>query len=325
MNTTAARVSVGLPVYNGQRFLEEAIDSILAQTFTDFELIISDNGSTDNTHAICTSYARRDCRIRYLRNDLNRGGAWNYNNVFAAARGEYFKWAAHDDVLSPKFLERCVEALDSNPNAVLSYTETTVIDENGVFISALNYMLDVSNINASTRLQNYFNFFWHVENFHCNPVFGLIRTEVLRKTSVIGNFVASDRTLLAELALHGPFQRVPEHLFLRRDHADRSMHRYKGREAQAVWFNPENKGKIMLPNWRWCWEYLCAIKRVPMSLREKLLCSLITLKYCRPRQLAVELKSALRQIQRRRRLLRTGRGSQQGGTCPPAVTGNPLK
>ena len=96
------RVSVGIPVFNGERFLAETIESILAQTFKDFEIVISDNASTDRTEEICRSYAARDPRIRYNRNDTNRGAAWNHNRVFELARGEYFKWQSHDDFCAPR-------------------------------------------------------------------------------------------------------------------------------------------------------------------------------------------------------------------------------
>src|SRR5688572_10868700 len=97
------RVSIGLPVYNGENYLAEAIDSILAQTFEDFELIISDNASTDRTQEICEAYAAKDGRIRYYRSEVNKGSAWNFNRVFELARGEYFKWAAHDDYIAPEY------------------------------------------------------------------------------------------------------------------------------------------------------------------------------------------------------------------------------
>src|ERR1051326_2036095 len=112
MSNQKPRVSIGLPVYNGQQFLEEAINSLLAQTYSDFELIISDNASTDATEQICRAHAAADPRIRYYRNDKNRGPVWNLNRVFELARGELFKWAAHDDVCAPTLVERCVEVLE---------------------------------------------------------------------------------------------------------------------------------------------------------------------------------------------------------------------
>ena len=92
------RVSIGLPVYNGQEFLEETLHSILNQTFNDFELIICDNASTDRTAEICRSFAKRDRRIRYYRNEINLGAAKNFNGVFFLARGEYLKWSDNDDL-----------------------------------------------------------------------------------------------------------------------------------------------------------------------------------------------------------------------------------
>ncbi|NES80204.1 MAG: glycosyltransferase family 2 protein [Moorea sp. SIO2B7] len=130
MNTTP-RVSIGLPVYNGEKFLKQAIDSILAQTFKDFELIISDNASTDKTEQICREYAAKDKRISYYRNNENRGAAWNFKYTFDLARAKYFKWAAHDDVCATNFLASCVEVLDNDPSVVLSYPKTIFTKADG--------------------------------------------------------------------------------------------------------------------------------------------------------------------------------------------------
>src|SRR5215510_10355296 len=124
MSESQCLLSVGLAVYNGEEFLDEAIRSILAQTLTNFELIISDNASTDRTSEICQKYVRIDPRIRYHRNEANIGGANNENQTFRMARGKYFRWAAHDDVLAPTLLARCVEVLEERPDAVLCYPAT---------------------------------------------------------------------------------------------------------------------------------------------------------------------------------------------------------
>src|ERR671915_430558 len=94
-------VSIGLPVYNGANYLRKAVETILEQSYESLELIISDNASTDDTADICRDLSARDARIRVSRNAQNVGAARNYNIVFNAARGKYFKWAAHDDVLAP--------------------------------------------------------------------------------------------------------------------------------------------------------------------------------------------------------------------------------
>src|SRR5919109_5579420 len=131
MNEGRARVSIGMPVYNGVRFLKEAIESILAQTFEDFELIISDNASIDQTEQICREYAAKDKRIRYYRNEKNLGAARNYNRVFELSTGEYFKWQAHDDLCDPQFLEKGVAVLARDPSIVLCYSKFLRIDEHG--------------------------------------------------------------------------------------------------------------------------------------------------------------------------------------------------
>src|SRR3989442_255266 len=125
------RVSVGMPVYNGERYLAEAVDSLLAQTYEDFELIICDNASTDRTGEIARSYAARDTRVRYARNEKNLGAGGNFRRAVALASGEYFRWAASDDVCAPQSLARCVEVLDQEPAAVLAYPSTRFIDEHG--------------------------------------------------------------------------------------------------------------------------------------------------------------------------------------------------
>ena len=125
MNTP--KLSIGIPVYNGENYLEKAIQSFLTQTFQDFEIIITDNCSTDRTQEICQKYVTLDPRVHYFRNETNLGCTGNFNRVFQYAKGKYFKWAPHDDLYEPTFLEKCVEPLERAPGVVLCYTRTTVI------------------------------------------------------------------------------------------------------------------------------------------------------------------------------------------------------
>jgi glycosyltransferase involved in cell wall biosynthesis len=122
-------VSVGVPVYNGARYVARTLDSLLAQTLTDFELIITDNASTDATESICRDYAQRDSRIRYHRADTNLGVVRNFNWCVELARGEYFHWHAADDMAAPTLLEKCVAVLDADPSVVLAFARTMLIDE----------------------------------------------------------------------------------------------------------------------------------------------------------------------------------------------------
>jgi glycosyltransferase involved in cell wall biosynthesis len=270
MSNHRPRASIGMPVYNGERFLKEALDSILAQTFEDFELIISDNASTDRTQEICRVYAAQDRRIRYYRNEQNLGAAWNYNRVFELSTGEYFKWATHDDLCAPEYLERCVEVLDHHPAVVLCYPRTISIDEHGERIGDDFDGLNLRSPRPHERYEHYHNRFRFYGK--CNPILGLMRASILKMTPLIGSYMSSDQILLGELALRGEFYEIPERLFFRRDHPQTSVRANPRSEERAVWFDPSNRGKLQLPAWRWFFEYLSSIKRVPMGWHEKTHC-----------------------------------------------------
>jgi len=130
-NSKSPKVSIGMPVYNGAKFIRRALDSLLDQTFTEFELIISDNASSDETPRICLEYAKKDKRIRYYRNDVKIGAIPNFNRVLHYASGQYFMWAAHDDRWAPSFIECLVQSLDLNPQAVLAFCRFVNIDDDG--------------------------------------------------------------------------------------------------------------------------------------------------------------------------------------------------
>jgi glycosyltransferase involved in cell wall biosynthesis len=269
MASTKPRVSIGLPIYNAEKYLEEAIDSILAQTYTDLELIISDNASTDRTQEICLRYAQNDQRIRYYRNDSNLGGAPNHNIVFRLAKGEYFKWAAYDDKLAPDFLLKCVEVLDKHPDVVLCMSQTDLIDEHGKHLRHFDYK--EANADLPNPTKRFRNFLLH--NLSANFFYGLIRVNRMAQTSLHGNFTAADVVLQAELALYGRFRVVPEYLFFRRDHPEQSTKGvWKSERARAAWFDTALAGKIVLPKWRFLFSCLQAVHRAPLNLYERLTC-----------------------------------------------------
>jgi glycosyltransferase involved in cell wall biosynthesis len=269
MASQKPRVSIGMPIYNGANFLVPTLDALLAQTFTNFELIISDNGSTDQTETICRAYAERDSRIRYYRVAENKGASWNYNRVFELAVGEYFKWAAHDDICQPAFLERCVAALDQHPDAVVAHPRTRAIDENGAVLR--DYPAKPGG--ASTK--PYRRFFEFVCIPHpCVAVFGLIRVSALKQTSLIGNFAAADRPLLGKLALLGQFCEIPEFLFLYRNHPQQSWQAYSTRHAVQAWYDPKKRAALTFPHWRLLREHLRAITTAPLNLYDRVRCYL---------------------------------------------------
>lgn len=263
MSSEQPKVSIGLAVYNGEKYLEQAIESILAQTFADFELILSDNASTDGTAEICQRYAAADPRIRYHRNPTNIGGANNENLTFKLSRGQYFRWAAHDDLLSPVLLEKCVAVLDQDPTIVLCHTAINAIDEydrNLKFISR-------NNGGAPTAYER-FSRIASSRDF-CEETYGLIRASALQKTRLQLNYTGSDRTLLCELSLYGRFHEISEPLFYKRFHPGNVYLDWRSRMA---WFGSSFEGKIVFPFWSQFFDYFVTINRVSLPFSEKARC-----------------------------------------------------
>lgn len=273
-SSNGCTVSIGLPVYNGENFIEEALDSILRQTFSDFELIICDNASTDRTAEICQQYAAQDSRIRYYRNSKNIGAAPNYNLTFERSQGKYFKWAPHDDTIAPDFIARCVEVLEQDPAVCLCYTGMAYTNASGETIKTFTHILDLTADTPSKRFKKYHEL-WSDRGFTPGlPVFGLIRSSVLKQTPLIGSYVWSDLALVGELGLLGTFHEVSETLLFCRSHDknSRATRQQGGDAAFAAWFDPKNRDKLTLPHWRIFLEHIDAIKRAPMASQEKILC-----------------------------------------------------
>lgn len=290
------QVSIGLPVYNGEKYLEETIESLLNQTFSDLEIVISDNCSTDHTNEICESYMLKDKRIKYGRLEKNCGAAENYNQTFKRAHGEYFKWAAHDDICGPDYIEKCVQILRENKNICLCYGKTKIMDENGEIIGPYQDDLNLMSLKPDIRLRDFFQI--QKVGKECNAVFGVYRSEVLRKTPLIGKYVSSDRVLLGEISLHGKIYEIPEYLFFRRDHSKSSVRANPCIEERANWFDPANKGKVHFVGWRHFIEYGKAITRIQMTYRDKFLCLMILIRWGKKQRdlLTREINNGVRQI-----------------------------
>lgn len=288
-------VSIGLPVFNGERYIHAAVESILGQSHDDLELIISDNASTDGTGDIARTFAARDGRVRYMRNPENLGAAENYNRVFLASNGKYFKWAAHDDVCAPTFVEACVSVLDRDPSVILSHPRTVFIDEGGRSLGVYEETDDFSSPRPSARFRAWL---FDRSGPWCNAVFGLIRADALARTALIGKFVSSDVILLGELLLRGRVARLPEALFYRRDHPERSVAAHADKESRAAWFDPASAGKIQMPTWRWLRGYAGAIARSPLSPVERTACAAVLARWtaANRRKLGGELVAASRKF-----------------------------
>lgn len=263
------RVSLGMPVYNGEQYVEAALDSILAQTFTDFELIISDNGSTDATLAICRRYEAADPRITLHSHRVNRGGTWNFNFVFREARGGYFKWACHDDLMAPTMLERCVEVLDEHPDVIVSYPKTLIIDAEGRNPTPYEDGLHLMSPCPAVRLERVL----FRRNPRCNPALGLIRTAPLGPADPFGSYVGSDHVFLAHLALHGKYFEIPDVFAFRRDHPGTSVRAFDSVYERNKWYNPSSRSRVLLPTLKYFVGYLRSIARSPIPARDKLRCT----------------------------------------------------
>lgn len=260
-------VSIGLPVYNGANFLAETLDSILTQTYRDFELILMDNASTDETAEICRRYAAQDGRVRYHRNEQNIGAAANYNLAFDLGRGKYFKWSAHDDLIAPTFLERCVAVLDQQPDVVLCFTRTVAIDDDGNQIKEYPSKQSLESPDPKRQFRG-----WVMDPNPVVAVFGLARRDVLARTRLIGKYSGSDRPLLSELSLLGRFHEVPEFLFYYRIHAQQSWGNNKSHHAQQAWYDPKRKDKLTFPHWRLLAEHTKSIGRSPVNFGDRVAC-----------------------------------------------------
>lgn len=227
-------ISIGIPVYNGENYIGKAIGSLLSQTFQDFEIVISDNASTDATSEIVRSFTERDPRIRYFRNARNIGAQPNFNRVFELANGEYFHWHGHDDLCAPTYLEKCAVVLDRNPDVVLCHSRTLSIDEHEeplAFDAKLHALVDrggrfrialpdehyAEGPDPVVRFEEAL-----LKTFACQQLLGLMRANVARGTGLLAPYYSSDRAFLIEMALKGQFREVPEPLFLRRVHPNAS-------------------------------------------------------------------------------------------------------
>ena len=288
----APRLSIGLPVYNGERHLAGSLEALLGQTYEDFELIISDNASTDGTGGICRRYEKQDSRIHYVRQPRNIGGAPNHNYVVQQARGELFKWASHDDLYARDLLKRCVDALDEFPQVVLAHSWTAAIDGSGV-ARAVEYTLATASPSAPERFRSL------LFSNGGDDTDGVIRLSVLRRTPLLASYHHSDRTLSAELGLYGPFYQVPDWLYFRRDHAERAERAFKTTRAWCANLDPARADPLRHPTIRlyaeYVWGFADAIRRAPLPSAEKRKCYYYLLRWLTERDIPRRVRRVMEQ------------------------------
>jgi hypothetical protein len=280
-------ISIGLPVFNGEHYLEKAIESILAQSYGNFELILSDNASSDSTAEICARFEALDDRVQFERNTVNVGAAANFNRVVHRARGRYFRWAAHDDLLRETYLQRTLAALEAAPEAIASHSCVAFIDQDDHIVGDDPFPLrHVGSSQATERFADTVLIphwsFW---------AFSLIRTEALLRTGLIGAYTSSDRVLIAQLALLGRFIEVPEVLFLSRDHPERALKRVPerlrlrrlfravGPLPAAEWYDPARRGQVVFPQWNLWRRYVDLVRRSSLTPSERTRCYAVLVRW----------------------------------------------
>ncbi len=245
-------VSIGLPVHNGERYLERAVQSILDQDFADFELIIVDNASDDATGAISERLAASDPRVRYHRNPQNIGAARNFCLAFELARGRYFRWAAYDDWLEPSYLSRCVDVLEREPDTVLVFPSTNVFDEAGNLLKQYRYPIGLTSDRVTQR---FFHSLWNWK--YASSIFGLVRAEALAKTRLLAPYKGSDRVLFSELVLMGNVRELSDHLF----NSTETVTVRRGRGN--AWWSAQAQTRPTFDRWRLLGNYVALVARTP--------------------------------------------------------------
>ncbi len=259
-------VTIAMPVYNGEEYMREALDSVLSQTFDDLEIIISDNASTDKTEDICREYAENNSHIRYYRNDKNVGAIENFNRLFALSNGKYFQWVSYDDKWSPNFLEDCVAALEKDNSIVLCYGKTEFINSDGDYTRTLQE--ECRYIDCSEPHKRFRDILIRGTSACPSQIFGLIRADTLRKTSLMGEYYGSDRVILSELSLLGKFKRLDSCIYYRRLHNRQSV-RLNPLE-KAKWINPQGKRGMKVE--KAVYEYVSTVNKSNIGIYHKAVC-----------------------------------------------------
>lgn len=248
-----AKVTVGMPAYNGEKFIADAIQCVLDQSYKDLVLLISDNASTDATEDICRDLAGRDERIVYVRHEKNLGATANYNFLAQQASSEYFKWHSCNDLLSRDMIERCVAALDAHDDVALVYAKTRLFVESLADARAYGEDPLADQDNALHR------FIHVIDDMALNNIMnGVLRLDALRRTSMLREFFYADRTMMAELALQGKLVEDRECQFYRRMDEE-SATQMKSEDEVLKHFDPSWKRPLPFTNWRVYWSFLTGL------------------------------------------------------------------
>jgi len=280
--TKQVKITIGIPVYNGEEFLEEKITSILNQDFVDFELIISDNASTDSTKEICSKFATNDKRVKIFSHKKNLGAIWNFDFILKKAKGEYFMWTAADDKILPGFYEKNIEVLEKNPNIVCSASQVKYFGKNrnywavrstrgpfkGLKKKIVGRFQNLQNYSTSGTFESKFRYYLKLRGHH-HIFYGMYRTEQLKKIFITGKNLPMQFDLMTMLnALrYGDFYVIDQVL----------MQRYDGGLSSQGFFNFKKSYKLNFikaisynyPFTRWCFRnfgYTICLKNLDLFI-----------------------------------------------------------
>ncbi|MEN6467039.1 MAG: glycosyltransferase [Syntrophaceae bacterium] len=263
---SSALLSVGLPVFNGEKYIAQAIESILVQDFENFELIISDNCSTDRTRDICLYYQGRDSRIHYHRFDENMGMLTNFLAVLGLSESPFFMFASHDDLREKSFMSSCLCDLLCDPSIALVFTRSKVMDADSNYLGIANDGLSAFDENPAERFRHVI---WELGM--CNAMLGVFRTSMLKKITCWGATQFFDTLLLAEISLLGKIVQLEDPLFIRRLTRNYNYRSHDERNTQLIFeIDPKLlKEGITLPHCRLAYGHLDIINQSALDDPEK--------------------------------------------------------
>ncbi len=263
MNNALPLVSIGLPCYNEEKFLEQTLNSLLEQDYENIEITISDNASTDSTPTVCNEYRDKfPQKIKYNRNENNIGALINFKKVFELSKGDFFMWAGAHDLYSKNYIASSVKIMQSNQNVVVVYPLTVWIDYNGNKLEKVSGFIDTRGNNAVARFNQVL---W--ANQHA--LYGLMRPNALKKLGLNRQSIASGAVLLGELSLLGDFAYSPHAIWYRRESRETETSKQRISRYNKTLYTSKNYGNRFLPHWRIPFEFLSAIWKSPLSFRKK--------------------------------------------------------
>jgi glycosyltransferase involved in cell wall biosynthesis len=265
MHPDNALVTICVPVYNGERFLAQCLDSLLSQTYRDFVLLISDNASTDRTAEICQGYAKADPRVHYHRNAVNIGMYGNNNRLLGLVRTPYVKLANADDFWAPTMLADAIEKMERDPALVLCHPRAVLVDEDGREIRRYDRVLEAMEDDPAVRFRRVLT-----ELGLVNQLMGVMRIEAVRSMLPFMPYPPADTVFLAELSLYGKIMELPKFQYSRRFHEDCSSWDRKSDAHQVKWVSGAGTRRLRLAAWKFHCGLVRRVLRSPIGFAAKM-------------------------------------------------------